>query len=209
MKKEIIKKGDRFNRLVAIKFVEMRGKPNQQCWSFRCDCGTDKVIKVNSVKNGNTSSCGCLFMERITKMGKKSKTHGMKGTRIYSIWNGMKQRCTNKKVKEYKDYGGRGIKVCERWLKFENFYEDMGDIPKGKTLDRIDNNGNYCKKNCRFVSMKIQCNNRRNNHFLTCRGKTLTISQWSTERNIKQGTLSYRIHRGWSIPKALNFNLPR
>ena len=195
MKKAIIKKGDKYNRLIAIKF-SYRDKWYQQHWTFKCECGKEKVLNVYSVKKGLTKSCGCL-------QGEAHITHGMRKTRIYDTWRGMKRRCLNKNYKKFKDYGGRGITVCDEWLEFINFYNDMGDIPDKKTLDRIDNNGNYCKENCRWTTWIEQANNRRNNRFLTYKGKTQTISQWARELNTNHNVISRRLKRGWSIRKTL------
>lgn len=140
-------------------------------------------------------------------MRKIFSTHKMSYTKFYSIWNSMKVRCNNKKNK---DYGGRGITVCKRWLKFENFRDDMYSSYKEHklnnkhiSLDRIDNNGNYCKKNCQWATRKEQQNNRRNNHLLTYKGQTLTISQWAKKLNIKRNNIDARIRINWSIKKIL------
>ena len=193
--KSIIEKGYRRNRLTAIKFSHKVG--THQYWFFRCDCGNEKVIKVGNVKSGGTKSCGCLGV------GKKIK-HGMAGTKIYNIWKSMRQRCFNKNHKQYKDWGGRGIMICKEWLKFENFYRDMGNRPEGKSLDRINNDGNYCKENCRWATRKEQCNNRRSNHLITYNGKTQNISQWAGDLNIKRRIVFSRIMTyHWSVERAL------
>ncbi len=150
-----IKKGDKYNYLTAIKF-SYRNRRSQQYWLFKCDCGKEKVICVGNVKNGHTKSCGCLL-----KRG--NIIHGMHGTRVYHSWVTMKGRCLNPNNPRYKDYGGRGITVCNHWLKFENFYQDMGNRPVNKTLDRIKNNLGYYKKNCKWSTPKEQANNRRIN----------------------------------------------
>ena len=129
--------------------------------------------------------------------------HGMKGTRIYNSWRSMKTRCLNKNNYHYKNWGGRGITICEEWLKFENFYKDMGEMPESKTLDRIDNDLGYCKKNCKWSTNKEQCNNRRNNILLTYQEKTMTASQWAKELKIKLSTIYCRIHKNWDIKKVL------
>ena len=147
--KSIIEAGDKYGMLTAIKFSH-KNKWNQTHWLFECTCGNEKVILVNSVKNGRTKSCGCLYMK-----------HGMTRTPTCRSWEGMKQRCLNSKTTGYKNYGGRGITVCKRWMKFENFFEDMGERPEGKTLDRKNNNGNYNKKNCRWATPKEQRLNQR------------------------------------------------
>lgn len=130
--------------------------------------------------------------------------HGMYGTKIYSRWDAMKARCLNKNSKFFKHYGGRGITICKEWLKFENFYKDMGNCPQGKSLDRIDNNGNYYKENCRWATQEEQCNNMRKNHLLTYKNKTQTIAQWSRELGIGYSTIWSRIKYGWEVEKALS-----
>ena len=190
-----IKKGDKFNRLTAVRF-DYRDKKSELYWLFKCECGTEKVILVSSVKRGDTKACGCL-----------NKTHGMTKTRTFKSWSEMKQRCLNKNRKDYKYWGGRGITVCLKWLdSFENFYADMGKRPEGKTLDRIKNDKGYYKKNCRWATSREQNNNRRDNHFLTYDNKTQTIAQWSEELNIKYYTIYMRLRRGWSVGKVLNTN---
>ena len=153
----VIKKGDKFNFLTAVKFVEMR-KNSEQYWLFRCDCCKKKMIKVSSVKNGSIKSCGCL------KIGRSGFKHGMARTRVYRSWADMRQRCLNKSNTNYKYYGGRGITICQEWINsFINFYKDMGERPKGKSIDRINNDGNYCKENCKWSTPKEQMNNTRYN----------------------------------------------
>ena len=146
-----MEKGDKFNKLTAVKFIK-RDKHFNQYWLFRCDCGTEKVIRYWSVRSGLVKACGCLL-----------KKHGMTNTKTYNSWIAMKKRCLDKNHISYKNYGGRGIIICSEWLKFENFYSDMGKRPKNKSLDRVDNNGNYCKDNCRWATKKQQMNNMRTN----------------------------------------------
>ena len=150
-------KGDKYNKLTAIEF-DHRNKHGSQCWLFICDCGNIKVIRMDNVKNGGTKSCGCS-----KKNNKNGLMHGMFGTPIYYSWTSMKQRCLNSNHQAYKHYGGRGIKICKRWINsFENFFADMGERPKGKTLDRFPNNdGNYEPKNCRWATPKQQRLNQR------------------------------------------------
>ena len=187
-----IKRGNRYNKLVAVKFHH-RDKKSELYWLFKCDCGNEKVILVSSVKRGDTKACGCL-----------NRIHGMTKTKTHKSWTGMRARCLNKNNSNYKNYGGRGITVCDRWLKgFENFYKDMDECPKGKSLDRIDNDGNYEPKNCRWATPKEQSNNSRFNRFLTCNGKTQNITQWAEELNINYSTLYSRLKRGWNIEKVL------
>ena len=128
----------------------------------------------------------------------------MSNTRVYYSWQAMKKRCLNKNHKDYKRWGGRGIKVCDEWLSFINFYADMGDKPKGKSLDRINNNLGYSKNNCKWSTQKEQTNNTRRNVFLTFNNKTLTVSQWAEELEISKFTLFERIRRNWNIEKILS-----
>jgi len=151
--------GQRFGKLVVISFHGLN-KQNKSMWECICDCGKHKVIRGSLLRYGTSQSCGCLRTKSVTK-------HGLWGSPTYSSWHGMKQRCANPNRDVYKDYGGRGITMCERWNKFEKFLEDMGECPKGLTLDRIDNNGNYEPGNCRWVSMLEQTYNRRKNNTLT------------------------------------------
>jgi len=203
MRKPIIKKGDKFNRLTAVKF-DHRDKWRGQYWLFRCNCENEKVISSSRVITGRTKSCGCLQRETARDLGNKNKTHKSTGTKIYGIWQAMKARCNNQHTLAYKNYGGRGIKVCKRWEKFENFYKDMGEAPKGMSIDRIDNNGNYEPKNCRWATRVEQANNTRSNHLLTYKGKTQNIAQWAKEIGISYFTLKSRIILyKWSVEKAL------
>lgn len=125
---------------------------------FKCDCGTIKIIERGNVSSGKTKSCGCLKKE---KMRSEKTTHGLTKTPTYVSWAQMKTRCLNPNYSEFFYYGGRGIKICDRWSSFENFIADMGKRPKGKTLDRINTNGDYCPDNCRWATPLQQSRNRR------------------------------------------------
>lgn len=127
----------------------------------------------------------------------------LKRSSTYESWNDIIKRCTNPNHKRYKDWGGRGIKVCERWLKFEHFLEDMGECPNGLTIDRINNDGNYCKENCRWATRKKQCRNKRNNRLIKFNGETKCLIEWAEKFNINWHTLYSRLSRNWSIEKAL------
>ena len=131
--------------------------------------------------------------------------HGLGNSKLYYAWHNMKSRCYNIEDKRYKDYGGRGIKVCERWHSFYNFYTDNNHLCKtGLALDRIDNNGDYCKENCRWVTREVQQNNMRTNRILTYNGMSMTIAQWASKLNLKITTIHSRLERGWSETEALS-----
>ena len=143
----------RFGKLIAIEPTNKR-VDKKIIWRCFCDCGNEWFVSSAHLKSGHTKSCGCLKKET-------SFVHGMHGTPEYRIWDAIVQRCENPKNTAYKSYGGRGIKVCERWHKFENFYADVGDRPEGLTFDRKDNDGDYEPTNWRWATRSEQQRNRR------------------------------------------------
>jgi hypothetical protein len=169
--------------------------------NFQCAfCAEVRERVVSHVRTGYVKSCHCQNSARTTRHGQA--VPGAESP-AYSAWCAMKKRCLNPRHRNFRDYGGRGISVCERWLVFENFFADMGDRPAHTSLDRIDNNAGYCPENCRWTSIKEQNNNRRSNTILRFRGKALTISQWSRETGIKDCTISERLRRGWTVKMTL------
>lgn len=194
----------KYGKLKPIKVVGI-SKDNKKLWECKCDCGKITITRSTFIKSGRTKSCGCLEDENRKNMGKRTKTHGMSKTQEYRTWCGIKRRCYDKNNETYCYYGARGITICDRWLeKFENFYQDMGNIPdKEYSLDRINVNGNYEKENCRWATREEQGNNRRNNRKLTCRGKTMTITQWGKLLCIGGSLIHKRLLRNWSIEEAI------
>ena len=203
------KTGMRFGRLTVISRAGDRFANGKRLimWLCKCDCGNYKVIRSGNLKKGSsTRSCGCYKRECLEKR-KVSYVHGMSKTRIYREWQGMKCRCYTKSNTSYKNYGGRGIEVCEDWLNdFAAFYEwaISNGYSDDLTLDRIDVNGNYEPDNCRWVSMIIQDNNKRNNVHLENNGEKHTIAEWSRIIGSKdRHCVSDRLKRGWSVEKAV------
>lgn len=192
--------GKRFGRLVAISQIRGGGNKAPTKWVCKCDCGNTHTIATGLLTGGHTKSCGCWQAES-RKLA--NLTHGHSKTATYYSWGSMLQRCTNPKKVKYPLYGGRGIKVCDRWLKFANFLADMGEKPEGKTLDRIDVNGNYEPSNCRWATPIEQSNNTRINKHLTFNGVTQTISQWSRQVGMNRRTLADRLKAGVPPEKAM------
>ncbi len=201
-------KGRRIGRLLVVE----RAPPivtynpdrirRRAAWRCLCDCGTEIVATACHLKIGHSRSCGCLNRELAAD---RKRTHNMTGTIEYSRWCGMYSRCYLAQFPQYKDYGGRGIFVCERWRhNFEAFYADMGPCPSPKhTLERKDNDGPYSPENCRWATQREQANNKRTNTFLTVGGRRMTTAQWSHETGLPRDMIARRIVRGWSPEDAV------
>lgn len=194
-------KGKRFGRLTVIEETDKRIS-GSVVWKCRCDCGNIIEVSHNHLSRGATVSCGCYNKDVI-------KTHGKAKTHIYSVWRSMKDRCLKENHPQYKDYGGRGITICEEWLSTDAFFkwaEENGykEDERGKcTLDRIDVNGNYEPSNCRWVDMKAQCRNRRTNVFIEHCGERHCLSEWAELLKVPYSRLLSRHRRGWSDKEVL------
>lgn len=202
--------GKRFGRLTVIKvdgfYCSPKGR-KEKLWLCRCGCCNE--IRVRSCGLGrSTNSCGCLRKETTSK---NYKTHGKRFSRLYQVWLRMKQRCYNPKSKQYADYGGRGITICDEWLNdfqafydwaIENGYDENADYGQC-TIDRIDVNGNYEPSNCRWVNADIQSRNKRSNIKIEFRGQTKVLKDWAKELGISYTTLYSRLHNfNWDIEKS-------
>lgn len=184
--------GSKFGRLTIIKESEIR-LHKMVSVNCKCECGNDSIATINSLKNGNTKSCGCLKIET-----KSNYKNGLRIHPLYSVWANIKQRCLNHKQPKYNDYGGRGIIICKEWENsFELFYNWClnNNWVKGLEIDRIDNNGNYEPDNCRFVSRSENMNNTRYNTIINYNNETKTLKQWANDLNIPYGRLAQRINK--------------
>lgn len=190
--------GRRFGKFVVIAFH----KPKPTYWLCRCDCGNERSVAAWTLKSGASKSCGCHKREKLII---SNRTHGRTHSREYSSWRGMKERCNNPKNIGFSNYGGRGIKVCKRWLNsFVNFVLDMGKCPPGFSLDRINNDGNYCPSNCRWADRTTQHCNQRRARMITHNGKTQNLKLWSKEVGVSQSVIAYRLKRQYPIAEALS-----
>lgn len=172
-------------------------------WLCKCDCGKEIIVCGQELRNKDTQSCGCIASEIIIKRNIETAKHNLGENPIYHKWYNMMNRCYNPDYDFYHRYGGRGIKVCESWHDIKIFYNDMGDPPKKSEIDRIDNDGNYCKENCRWTTHKINCQNTSSVVNLTFNNQTKCISEWAKELNLKPSVISLRRKRGLSIEEIL------
>lgn len=202
---EKVKIGDIFSKLTVVAFVGVNRHRKRE-WLCKCECGNMVNVTTGHLLSGHSTSCGCTRLQNSIKATQISNTkHGMKGTKEYCAWSELKQRCNNPKEPQYKNYGARGIKVCDRWLhSFENFFADMGKAPDGYSIDRIDVNGDYCPENCRWADNETQQYNRRDTVKITFDGITETLLYWSKKTGIPAKNLYSRFHTmKWNAEKTL------
>ena len=194
----------KFDRLFVLRKDLSKKSPH---WICICDCGNTKSISSKSLKSGHTKSCGCLHKEKISKINYihgNSKSDNESSE--YKSWCQMKYRCYNDNFINYHRYGGRGIKVCDRWLNsFENFLQDMGKKPSKKhTLDRIDSDLDYSPENCRWATQLIQQGNRTNNVWIEFNGKNMILSDWGRFLKVKPEAIRYKLKKGISFFEIYN-----
>jgi hypothetical protein len=194
--------GQKFGRLTVVEYLG-KNKYTRTIWKCKCDCGGSAICTANNLTRNNSKSCGCIAREAVIQRNYK---HGKYGTSLYITWYGMKARCLNKNNPAFNDYGGRGITICNEWIgSFESFYNwAIGNgYKEGLTIDRIDVNGNYEPDNCRWTTMEIQQNNRRDNRIMTIDGFTASLADICRKYNVKYKKVWKRLYLGWTLENAI------
>lgn len=192
--------GGRYGRLTVLHEVERRN--GRRLYRCQCDCGAETIVMGGNLKQGHVKSCGCLVYDN-----HHNKTHGQKGTRLYRIWSGMKNRCSNSNLREYPQYGGRGITICDEWMAFEEFYSwaKQSGYRDDLTIERVDVNGNYEPANCKWIPLGKQALNRTNTLFVTFKGKKRALKGLCRELRLSYPMVFNRIkYLGWTTEKALS-----
>jgi len=205
----MVEGGKKYARLTVLRLFKKEGSYRKMAECI-CDCGKHMVTRAESLENGNTKSCGCLHneqsRERALKMGAVNKTHGETGTRLYRIWRSMRKRCNDTTHEAYSRYGGKGIKVCKEWehdfCAFSKWAKENG-YNETLTIDRIDNSKGYSSDNCRWVTMKVQQNNKSNNRIIEFNGDKMTLTQWGEATGLNKNIIHDRLANGWTVEEAL------
>ena len=193
--------GNTFGQWKALEYAGTNAKQTRM-WRCICSCGTERLVKGIDLRHGRTKKCiRCRNRSNPTKHG---HTSNKQWSGAFRSWLAMRARCEKPTDVNYRNYGGRGIRVCERWQSFEAFVEDMGDRPKGRTIDRMDVNGDYEPSNCRWATRLEQGFGRRDNQWLTHDGRTQRLIDWARELGLLPSSLCCRIRRGWPLEKALS-----
>lgn len=191
--------GEKFGKLTVTGSAGVN-KHQKKIWHCRCECGGKSIVATGTLRSGLTKSCGCAQTSGIAGA---QATHRMSRTRVYNIWVGLRDRCNNIKNADYAIYGGRGISYDPRWDSFETFYSEMGEPPANHSIDRIKNDGNYSKTNCRWASALTQARNSSQATPVTIDGRTMLLMDWAKECGLKPAAISNRIRRGWTIEEAV------
>jgi len=197
MKRVLGLEGNRYGMWTVLSKTDTPTRPSK--WLCVCDCGTTKEVNTSSLRTGGSTSCGCA---RVSAMVLRNTLHGKTNTREFNSWASMVARCVDPAHQAYRHYGGRGITVCAEWQSFSAFFKDMGLRPEGTSLDRIDNNGNYCAINCRWATKDEQDSNKRNTVFCTVNGVRKPVSYWAKKLGISHSALTYRLSLGMPVEDA-------
>ena len=195
--------GQKFNRLLVLERTCSKDKRGSAYWRCLCDCGNIIEARGTHLRSGGVQSCGCLVKDTAHNL---NLTHGDTNRRLFKIWTQMRNRCNNPNNYHYFLYGGRGITVCDEWEQDYNSFKTWSlehGYDETLTIDRINNNGNYCPENCRWVSYKEQGNNRRTNKCLSYNNETHTLTEWAAITGINFATLQSRIKMNWDVEKVL------
>ena len=203
--------GTRYGRLVisecAPPYVQPSTGVRQRRWLVRCDCGAEKIVTQHGLRTGKTKSCGCLNEEMKRSRvdhGHACRSDNRKPTRTFNAWRTMLQRCTNPKAEQWKNYGARGITICDRWRQsFSNFLADLGEAPEGMTLERTNVNGNYEPSNCVWASPKEQARNTRRARKVTFQGREMPLKEACEITGAKYSTAYWRLKAGHSLEWVL------
>lgn len=193
--------GQQFGFWTVIKVIDYTVKKHRVA-ECRCACGAEKQVRIGKLLAGESESCGCQQRANLITHG-RTTAEARETSREYWIWNSMVQRCTNEKNKGFHNYGGRGITVCDRWLKFENFYADMGPKPEGMSIERRDNDAGYSPENCCWIPRGSQNRNRRISRMITANGSEKCITEWARKLGVSHATIIARINNGWPEDKAV------
>lgn len=202
--------GQTFGRLTVKAF---RGTNKRRCalWECSCSCGHIVVVSSESLRKGNTKSCGCLHKDYVLRYMYKHGETGLTKTPEYKAWSSIMERCTNPLHKSWVSYGGRGIRIAPAWrISYLDFLKAVGRRPgRGYSIERIDNDGDYTPENCRWATAKEQGNNRRTNRWLDFNGCRKTVAQWCEELGLVRSTVTSRLRAGWAVGDILTNKLPK
>jgi len=208
-RKFVVKDGNKFLDRANIKYgrltalhVSHYNIRKQAYWMCRCDCGTELPVFGGNLTSLAVKSCGCYSVDHPSHLIHGHSPNGCH-TREYDIWVSMRSRVFNPRNKRYKFYGERGITICARWNDFRNFFAGMGKRPRGRTLHRVDNDGNYCPENCVWATTETQARAKTNTRWVSFQGKTRSLADWADDYFLPYHTLYFRLSMGWDIKRAL------
>ncbi len=187
--------GNKYGNILVTEEIEMEN--GRRTVIGMCECGVIKKYRASHLKYGKTISCGCYPEKNRAALSTK---HGLSSNPLYFVWASMMDRCYNEKFQDYRNYGGRGISVCERWHNVTNFVADVTNgYKKGLQLDRVENNGNYCPENFRWATRKENNRNKRTNRMITVNGVTKSMAEWVEETGVKYTTMSGFVSKGGDV----------